>query len=466
MSDRTHDSSATIVRRLAEWVNAFAPTEMTAATAERARAILLDSIACALYASEDATALAAIRAVRRLGGSGDCAIIGTDMRTTLPLASFANGVLIRTLDFNDTYAGPRQIGHPSDNIGAALAAAETADRSGHDLLQAIRLGYEVYGRILDLVDPDSPWDHVTTSGVTVAAMTGWLLRQSSEQLAHAIALAASHSATLGQVRAGHVSAAKSIANAMVVQTATLATLLAAEGMTGPAQAIEGERGLAKLVLDGADFGAFFTVGQPDRLLSVGLKPYPCFALGQGPISAAIELRQRVAQKVDAVERIEIALADSGPARLRLRDAGGRAPGSREAADHSVYFLTAIALLEGRFGLDQFAAGRWRDPDVAGLMARIEARIDPDLRPVKALPCRLVAIMRDGSRHVIERPASPGNPALPLSWDDVKSKFQLCAAHLLDEGAQRNVIDLVERIDELPSLRSLLNLLLPKQPKLA
>ena len=60
MSDRTHDSSATIVRRLAEWVNAFAPTEMTAATAERARAILLDSIACALYASEDATALAAM----------------------------------------------------------------------------------------------------------------------------------------------------------------------------------------------------------------------------------------------------------------------------------------------------------------------------------------------------------------------------------------------------------------------
>jgi hypothetical protein len=42
----------------------------------------------------------------------------------------ADGVLIRTLDLNDSYSGPRQIGHPSDNIGAALAAAEMADRSG------------------------------------------------------------------------------------------------------------------------------------------------------------------------------------------------------------------------------------------------------------------------------------------------------------------------------------------------
>jgi 2-methylcitrate dehydratase len=276
-----------------------------------------------------------------------------------------------------------------------------------------------------------------------------------------MALAASHCATLGQVRAGHVSAAKSIANAVVVQTATLMTLLAAEGMTGPNEAIEGERGLANLVLGGANFDEFFAGDRPDRLLSDGLKPYPCFALGQGPISAAIELRSQVPQPLDAIERIEIALADSGPARLRLRDAGGRAPGSREAADHSVYFLVAIALIEGRFGLDQFTANRWRDPDVAGLMSRTDARIDPELKPVKALPCRLTATLHDGRTLVIARPASPGNPALPLSWEDVKAKFHLCAAHLLDEEAQRNVIDLVARIEELSSIRPLLSALLPR-----
>ena len=458
MSDKPHCPS--VVQQLAEWINDFAPRPMAEATAERARAILLDSLACALYAGDDKTAQTAIRTVRRLGGSGDCAVIGTDMRTTLPLAAFTNGILIRTLDFNDSYAGPKQIGHPSDNLGATLAAAEIADRSGREFVQAMRLGYEVYGRILDLTEPDTAWDHVTASGVTVAAMTGWLLRLSVEQLAHAMALAATHSATLGEVRVGHVSAAKSTANAMVVQTATLATLLAAEGMTGPGRALEGERGFAKLVLDGANFSDFFAEDRPDRLLSVGLKPYPCFALGQGPISAALELRKRI--PIETVERIDIAIADTGPARLRLRDASGKTPAGREAADHSIYFLVAIALLDGHVGLNQFNAGRWRDADVLNLMSRIDAHIDPDLRPPKALPCRLEAVV-SGERIVVERAASPGNPALPLTWEGVQCKFHLCAAHVLDDDMQRRVIELVEGIEELPSIRTLLGCLLPRAP---
>jgi 2-methylcitrate dehydratase len=428
---------------------------------ERAQHILLDTLACALQAGEDETAQGALRTVRNAGGAGDCTIIGTQLRSALPLATFANGVLIRTLDFNDSYAGAKQIGHPSDNIGAALAAAEMADRSGMDLLRAIRLVYEIYGRILDLSDPDGPWDHVTASGVPVAAMTGWLLRLPPERIADAVALAATHSGTLGQVRVGHVSAAKSVANAVVAQTATSLTLLAAEGITGPEHALEGERGFAKLLLGGANFDDFFSSAAPDRILSVGLKPFPCFALAQGPISAAIELRQRLGGSAAQVARVALTIADTAPARLRLRDDSGRRPGSREAADHSIYYVLAAALLDGHVGLDQFAAARWRDPDMRELMARIDARIDPALRPPKALPCRLEAVLHDGSRQVVERAASPGNPALPLSWDEVKDKFRRCATHVLDEAAQRRVIELIEGIEELATVRPLLAALVPK-----
>src|SRR5690242_4048991 len=271
MSEKTHDHAATIVRQLADWIGTFAASPLPPSTAERARALLLDALACALCASTDDKAAGAIRTVTQLSGAetctiGTCTIIGTRLRTGLPLAAFANGVLIRTLDLNDTYTGPRQIGHPSDNIGAALAAAEMADRSGLDLLRALRMGYEIYGRVLDLSDPDSPWDHVTVSGIVTAAMIGYLLQLPPVRLAHAIALAASHSATLGEVRVGHVSAAKSIANSVVVQTAALMTLLAAEGVTGPGEAIEGTRGYARLIMEGADFSQFFTTGhETDRL---------------------------------------------------------------------------------------------------------------------------------------------------------------------------------------------------------
>ncbi|MGH6769882.1 MAG: MmgE/PrpD family protein [Xanthobacteraceae bacterium] len=449
-----------VARRLAGWCNEFAASEVGAATWERGRAILLDSLGCALFACSDEKAQPVLRTVEALSGNTDCTVIGTKLRGSVPVASFANGALIRTLDLNDTYAGPRQVGHPSDNIGAALAAAEVADRSGDDLLRAIRLGYEIYGRVLDIGDPESPWDHVTVSGMVTAAMTGWLLRLSEDRFGHALALASVHSATLGEVRVGHVSGAKSIASSVVTQTASLLTLLAAKGVTGPEQAFEGVRGYAKLILDGANFSTFFEEeGTPDRLLSVGLKQYPCFALGQGPISAAIELRKRLRDPGD-IEKLTVTIANTGPARLRLRDGHGRMPASREAADHSLYFLVAVALLDGHYGLDQLTAGRWQDDDVRNLIERMEAGIDPALTPPTSLPCRLVADLRGGERIVIDRPVTPGNAQMPLSWDEVKEKFRRCAADALSGTAQSRVIEGVERIGDLASVRTLLKDLVP------
>src|SRR5262245_41539875 len=113
MSEKSHDQTATVVRRLADWIGTFAAGQIPPSTAERARALLLDALACALYASTDEKSASPIRTVEQLSGAGTCTIIGARLRASLPLAAFANGLLIRTLDLNDTYSGPRQIGHPS-----------------------------------------------------------------------------------------------------------------------------------------------------------------------------------------------------------------------------------------------------------------------------------------------------------------------------------------------------------------
>jgi 2-methylcitrate dehydratase len=452
--------STAMAFRLATWINDFGSSTVSAKTAERTRAILLDSLACALSASADEKAKPILQALPRLGGNEDCTIIGSRAGSSLPGAAFCNGALIRLLDLNDTYTGPKQVGHPSDNIGVALAAAEAKNCSGSALVQAIRLGYEIYGRVLDMVDPDSPWDHVTVSGLVTASIAGWLLRLPADRLAHALALAAMHCATLGEVRVGKISGAKSIANAVVVQTASMLTLLAAEGMTGPEEALEGRRGFAKLILQGVNFADFFKDGGDDRLLSVGLKQYPCFALAQGPISAAIELRSRLPETGN-IARLNVALADTGPARLRLGDEHGRTPTSSEAADHSIYFLVAVALLDGRFGLDQLRKGRWQDRDVTDLISRMDATIDPALAPKSALPCRLEAVLADGRRFTIERPCTPGFASNPLSWNDVTAKFRHCARSVIDDQAQADVIAQIEDIERLPSVRSLLQLLTPK-----
>ncbi len=454
--------ASTMTHRLAGWIYDFGGSAVSPATAERTRAILLDTIACALAASTDEMAQAIVDALPRMGSNGDCTIIGSRERGSLPVASFCNGALIRLLDLNDTYTGRRQVGHPSDNIGLALAAAEMKDRSGKDLVQAVRLAYEIYGRLLDLSDPESPWDHVSVSGLVTAGVAGWLLRLSTDQLANALALTAMHCATLGEVRVGKISGAKSIANSAVVHTASLLTLLAAGGMTGPEQALEGRRGYAKLILQGADFADFFKDGGDDRVLSVGLKRYPCFALAQGPISAAIELRTKL-PRPHGIERLRVVLADSGPARLRLSDEHGRQPTSSEAADHSIYFLVAVALLDGRFGRDQLRAGRWQDRDVIDLIDRMEATIDPALAPKTGLPCRLEAVLADGGHCSVESKCTPGFASNPLSWDEVVAKFAHCARGAIGDKPQRDLIACVVDIEQLPSVRTLLKYLTPDAP---
>jgi 2-methylcitrate dehydratase len=275
-----------------------------------------------------------------------------------------------------------------------------------------------------------------------------------------LALAATHAATLREVRGGSISAAKSIANAVVAENAILLTLLAAEGMTGPKFAIEGARGFAKVVLRDK-FDAFFGFdGTPERFLSASVKFFPCFALAQGPIAAALDLRKQLPAPIAQAEKITVELADSQPARLRLGDPAGKMPTSHEAADHSIHYLVTMALLEGRVSVEQFDRERWLDDDVRVVMSRIDAKISNDFPPgpQKAFPCRVTAEFGDGGRCVVERLISPGHPAAQVAFAEVEDKFHSCAAGVLDDAVQREVVKMIEGIEGLRSVRPLMKLL--------
>src|SRR4029450_5556995 len=164
--------------------------------------------------------------------------------------------LVRVLDLNDyviTMEGELG-GHPSDTIPVALAAGDLASRTGRDVLTAVIFGYELYARTRRLVDGKS-WDGVTASGTVAPAMAGYLLGLEREPLAHAIALGATVTATPAIVRSGHISAAKSVANALVAQSGAQAALLASRGVTGSVAAFEHARGLRPVFSPGADFSS-------------------------------------------------------------------------------------------------------------------------------------------------------------------------------------------------------------------
>lgn len=433
--------------------------------------MLLDTIGCGLAAARDDCASAVLATLDSLGDAPRCTVLGHKCKMSAPNAVLANGALIRVLDLNDYVIGAHQNsgargGHPSDNIPVALAAAELAQSSGRELLAAILIGYEIYGRGKALMAAESVWDGISISGLAAPAMAGRLLGLDHGKLAHAIALGAARAPTPIAVREGAISAAKSIANALIAQNGMQAALLAANGVTGPLDLFEAERGL-KAVFAHDPAAAGHILGAPlatDAFISrVAIKTYPCFAGGQSAVAAALALHRLVNGEIDRLATIRVAFADLPIVRRQFADPGRIAPHSREAADHSLHFLVAVSLIDGTFGLGQFDGERWNDGKVQALMRRLDMTTDADLgrRAGDAYPCAIHAVGHDGKAYDAEILAPPGFSPDGPNADTVLEKFSRMTHGVLAPGVRDLVVEQVMSLDQAPSCAALMQALVPR-----
>src|SRR6266850_767313 len=198
---------------LARYATSLRYADLSASTVQAAKGHLIDSLGCAIggYGSEPAAI--ARRVAPAWQGAPSARLLGEGRTTTPEAAAFANSVMIRFLDANDTYIA-RGSGHPSDMLGALLAAAEVAGASGQDLLLATVIGYEVFGALADQVAlRDRGWDQSVFVAPASAAAAGLLLGLSAAQMADAIAIAVTASVATRQTRAGELAMWKGCATA-------------------------------------------------------------------------------------------------------------------------------------------------------------------------------------------------------------------------------------------------------------
>jgi len=448
------DRPATLVQQIAANVLGVSATTIPAEVVEHTKALILDSIGCALAAADEPVFARASQVLAQLGGSADCTVIGSSRRVNLPQAVLLNGILIRALDLNDAYIGPGQMGHPSDNIAVALSVGEKFRASGLNVIASVALGYEIYCRIQDIVPVRGTWDHTTASALAAPLIAGRLMGLNAEQLAHAAALSATHGNTLAVVRTGQLANSKASANALVASQAVLCSLFAAEGMTGSLGVIEHPRGLSTGMLAGAKLDLLAQrIGEQYRIMNSAIKAYPCIGTAQTMVAGVLQARAGIADPAREVERIEVAMADIPIVSAQVADEQRRYPASRESADHSFYYLAAAALSDGEISEAQFAPGRWLQAEMTETMARVSIRTDASLNKHTpgSYPAVVKLILQSGESREVEVIFPKGHPNNRMSPAEVEDKFRACARDRVPPARQEKIIEKARELEKLASV---------------
>jgi 2-methylcitrate dehydratase len=278
---------------------------------------------------------------------------------------------------------------------------------------------------------------------------------------HAIALAAMRSATPRLVRRGHITAAKFLANPLVAQSGVMGAILAKGGMTGPQAVLEDEDGIRTLFTDKADFAVLDApMSEPPFAINLShVKAFPCLATGQAETAAAIEMHKWLKGRIDQIESYDVVMADYHQVREQQEDQARRYPDSREAADHSFYFLAAIGMMDGALTMHTYDNARWTQPDVTSLMAKARMVIDPawNKRAPLGYPCAIEVKLKDGSTHRTEVAYAPGHSKGTLEEAAVFEKFDRLTKGVIDSKRQTQVKELVMKLETATSIAPLMEL---------
>jgi 2-methylcitrate dehydratase len=439
---------------LAERLVAFALStrfeDLPEAVVVEARRRLIDAFACATGALSEPAPSVARRVAAGVQGKPGAALFGGG-RSSADWAAFANGVHIRYLDCNDTYLS-LEPAHPSDNWAAVMAAGEQAGADGRAWVAAAAVAYEVQCRLCDAASIRARgWDHTTYGSLSSALAAAKLMGLSDAQAVHALGIAGTTGTALRVTRAGELSMWKGCAFAFAARNGVFAALLAREGMTGPAPLFEGDMGFCQQVsgpitlpkLGGPSAGDW-------KLPKASIKFWPAEYHSQSAIAAALELRPRIPDP-SAIASVEIATFRTA-VEIIGKDPEKWRPKSRETADHSLPYCTAVALVDGEISAKQFAPERLADPALLDLVARTTVVEDPQLTPgyPSGTPNRVRVTLRDGTvlESTVVHP--PGHDKNPLSDDQLHGKFRTLVEPVLGSRRATEIWERIERLEHDPS----------------
>ncbi len=367
-------STGSTTARIAEWVAQTHFEDVPRRVTEEAKNQILSVIA-AVHAGHFSEAGRTVsRTVKEWSGGKDATMIPSGERTSLHNAIFANTALSMALDFDD-YLFAGHTGHSA--VLVPLALAEKIGVSGKDFLLAQTLANEIEGRVgaSVLLGPlnGQMWAFIHSIGS--AAITAKLMDLDAAQIQSAMGIALSQPTR--PLTAGFFgSDAKTLLASMTAPLGVQAAQLAANGMRGAANILEGPDGFVQVFAHQPLLGAYAGFGKLWLTDTLCYKIYPGCAYIDTAIDCVLMLVRQHAIDAKKVKDVHIA---AGPLTLGMEALAAphlRGPDSLPTTlNFTVGYNVAVALMDKELTARQLTRERIRDAATWDLAGRVHVTLD-------------------------------------------------------------------------------------------
>jgi len=446
-----------VARELAKYTASFTFDDLPPDVIHQTKRVVLDTLGCAIGGYDSEARQAIEEYIKESGHPGEATVFGSGLRTSCLNAALANGAMVRYLDYNDTafilQGETYRTGyHPSEVIPPILALGERQHLSGKEVIVAIVAGYDLSLCFLEAVTGPGMekrgWNGDTRGAYIVPLVAGKILGLTEEQMENAVGISGSCHAVLGilDTPAEEYTMTKNIRFPTMSYAGILAAMLAQKGFTGPTTIIEGHDGFARAIMQG-DYDLSRVVPKRGKfaIRETCIKSIIADFSSHGHLTATLTLAREHDLKAEDV--VEIRITTSKRCAEHTGDPVKKYPKNKETADHSSYYLTAIAVIDRQIGPDQFAPEKYHDPRVKKLIDKVILQGDPSLDKVRPAGISEIST-KQGQTYRCRVDYPRGHARNPMTDGEIVEKFKSLASRYMRDKQIDQIVDVVFALDKL------------------
>lgn len=414
---------------VAEFIVGTSYANIPARVRDAAKRALLDTLGVAIAGSTQPAGRIAVDYIESQGGVPEATVLASGVKTSAVNAAFANGVMARCLEWDNTWL---PISHPTSVVfPVLLALGESLELSGQRLIEGCIVGLEVFGKIIKgYVTPG--YDATAVVGTLSAAATAAKLIGLDESTTRtALGIAASRSGGLTR-NAASMTAAYHAGNA--ASAGIQAALSALAGLSADENILDGAWSMPSIFLGpnpwSSDHG-INELGSVWHTVRPGLafKKYPCAYPIERQVDAVLSVVIDNNIEPDDIAAVILEMPAESAEDLENRSY----PASGEEGRWDPRYCVALACIQKELTPESFSAERMNAAETYDMFARVrietEANIPAEYENGYA-PIRIE--LNDGRKLAAWVDVPHGEWSDPLSQEEILAKFLQTASQVLTE----------------------------------